>query len=401
MRRNAGPLAPGVATRLTLGTIVYFFGPLVTALVVIRATYGLGFGFDFRATIYDAGRALLAGHSPYPAASVPALVGRPTFVYPPLLLWLDAPISLLPYHAAYVVWALLLGGAIALALRLVGVRDPRCYIVALICLPTIDGLALGNVTLLLVLGLAAVWRWRDRALVCGVLVGLVVGVKLLLWPVVVWLLVTRRFRATAAAAAVGAVAVLGSWALIGFAGLGDYPKLLSIVANTTAGPRAYSILALVKLAGGSGAVGALLERAVGLAVLAYGARVAAERDGDRRAFSAVIVAALIISPVIWLHYFALLLVPIALIAPRLGPAWALMALYFPVLWLPQHRIALPGADTLVGFAPSATRLVVPLCLLALVGVATTAEPRKSVLLRRLFLAPADAGDASAKRLVPA
>jgi hypothetical protein len=399
MKRRAGPLPPGVVSRFAVSAFVYWLGPLITAIAVVQATYA--FGVDFRATIYDPGQALLAGHSPYPGASVHALVGRPTFVYPPLLLWLDAPISLLPYHAAEVVWTFLLAGAIALGIRLAGVRDPRCYAVALLCLPTVDGLAVGNVTLLLVLGLAAAWRWRDRALVCGAVVGVVVAVKLLLWPLGVWLLFTRRFRALGVAAAVGAMAVFGSWALIGFAGLADYPKLLNIVSSTTAGPRAYSILALVKLAGGSGTAGALLERAVGLAVLAYGARVVRRRDGDRRAFSAVIVAALIISPVVWIHYFTLLLVPLALIAPRFGPAWALVSLYFPVLWLPLHRLTLPHAGAVVGLAPSAPRLLVPLCLLALTFLATAVEPARASLLGRLSLAQRGERDTSTKGLVPA
>jgi len=44
-------------------------------------------------------------------------------------------------------------------------------------------------------------------------------------------------------------------------------------------------------------------------------------DGDRRAFTLIIAAAIIATPVVWPNYAALLLVPIAITWPRLGPAW--------------------------------------------------------------------------------
>ena len=48
------------------------------------------------------------------------------------------------------------------------------------------------------------------------------------------LLVTRRMRAAATATITGAVLIAGSWAAIGFAGLGGYPQLLGWVTATEA-----------------------------------------------------------------------------------------------------------------------------------------------------------------------
>ena len=66
-------------------------------------------------------------------------------------------------------------------------RSPRRSVV--------HGLFYGNLTVLLVLPLALAWRYRDRARVVGLAVGVAVAAKLFVWPLVVWLLLTRRFRA--------------------------------------------------------------------------------------------------------------------------------------------------------------------------------------------------------------
>ena len=56
---------------------------------------------------------------------------------------------------------------------------------------------------------------------------LAICLKLLLLPLVLWLVITRRLRAAAATLALTAAACLLGWALIGFRGFADYPHLLS------------------------------------------------------------------------------------------------------------------------------------------------------------------------------
>jgi Glycosyltransferase family 87 len=355
---------------------------VVVALVRYTAAHPAVFGYDFKATIYEPGRAVLLGHSPYPDAAVGSLVGRPTFVYPPLLLWIDVPIALLPLHVAQAVWTILLEGGIAAAMYLLGVRDWRCFGLALLTVPTLDGLAVGNVTLLLVPALALVWTSRDRRLALGIAVGLLVGVKLLMWPLFVWLLVTRRARSALIAAATGAISVLGSWALIGMRGFAEYPHLLHIVSTQTAGPRAYSIAVLSETFGLSLATGHLIQWAAGAALLAVAGVIARGTNGDRRSFSAVVIAALVISPVVWLHYFAFLLVPIALLRPRLSAVWAVPAAFWVAsAWGHGHATFLTGRDdagSLVGVVPSASRIVLALGLaavtLAWTGVSRGDDP---------------------------
>ena len=51
---------------------------------------------------------------------------------------------------------------------------------------------------------------------------------------------------------------------------------------------------------------------------------ARREDGDRRAFSMAVIASIAISPIVWLHYFTLLVAPLALARPRLAWPWALL-----------------------------------------------------------------------------
>jgi hypothetical protein len=55
---------------------------------------------------------------------------------------------------------------------------------------------------------------------------------------------------------------------------------------------------------------------------------ARKRDGDRLSLAASIAASLLLSPIVWLHYFVLLLVPLALARPRLTAAWVILPLPF-------------------------------------------------------------------------
>jgi hypothetical protein len=53
------------------------------------------------------------------------------------------------------------------------------------------------------------------------------------------------------------------------------------------------------------------------------------RSHDRSGFALAVVACLACSPIVWNHYFALLIVAIAVLRPRLSWLWALA----PAFWL--------------------------------------------------------------------
>src|SRR5712691_3434232 len=184
--------------------------------------------FDFHHAYLPAAHAVLAGHSPYPAATVAALAPRTAFVYPPLTAFLAVPFTVLPPLVADALVTALAVACIAVILALLGVRDWRCYTIPFLWEPTYSAVQTANVTLLLALGLALMWRFRSRAFAVAVVAGALVALKLFLWPVLLWLVATRRFRSAAAGVAAGVVLVLGPWAVIRFAGLTGYPHLLNV-----------------------------------------------------------------------------------------------------------------------------------------------------------------------------
>ncbi|HXG76868.1 MAG TPA: hypothetical protein VNJ53_09890, partial [Gaiellaceae bacterium] len=127
--------------------------------------------------------------------------------------------------------------------------------------------------------------------------------------------------------AAGALALaLAAWAAIAFRGLAEYPELLRELADLEA-ESSYSAYALVRAGGLPSGLAQALVVAAGLALLALAWRAArrpdGERERDRRSLTLVLAAALVLTPILWLHYLVLLAVPIALARPRLSPLWLL------------------------------------------------------------------------------
>jgi hypothetical protein len=298
------------------------FGGLPVLLVVFYAVnlLGRGLGHSDFGTFWLAGRAVLHGHSPYPTIqSLPEHATKTfaPFVYPPVAAFLMAPLAALPFTAAKVVYLFVQLGALALALRLLGVRDWRCYGLAFACPQVVESTAIGTISLPLLLAVAAAWRYRDRVVACGLLVASVVTAKLFLWPVWFWLVRTRRYRAAALAVAFSVVAVLAAWSAIGFAGLRDYPTLLGRMTGLE-GPHGYSIYALQRTFGvGSGTAGSVTW-ALGVIALVVALRFV--RD-DRGSLISMVGVSFVATPILWPHYLVLLFVPVALAAPRLSPLW--------------------------------------------------------------------------------
>ena len=264
-----------------------------------------------------AARSALHGRSPYPVADPAALVRNDRFVYPPVTALLVSPLAALPDLAGRVLVLLLALACVPLALRLLRVRDWRCYGLALLTAPVLDTVSLGALSSAMLLGVAAAWRYRDRPYVAAPVTALTAVAKLFAWPLFVWLLATRRIRTAFAAAAVAVVLLVGGWAAIGFAGLHGYPHLLRVLSRVEA-VQSYSLVGLFRLGGGAAtALTVLLAIAVvvGVVLAARGP------DGDRRALTVAVAGALLATPVLWLHYLVLLFVPIGLARPRLSALW--------------------------------------------------------------------------------
>ena len=312
---------------LWLGSIVLcaLLPPFALVVMFHDAIATDGVAFDFR-VFYVAAEAALRGDTIYPPTDDPTLVDGRGYVYPPLTALVIAPLTVLPIEAAgLVVMVLLVAGALAIPL-LVGVRDWRCIGMVLLWPPVISAIQTANVSIPLAFAAALVWRYRDRSVRPGLALGLALAMKLVLWPLALWLAVRRRYAAVVWAAASSVVLMLGSWAVVSFDGLRDYPGLLRRLSDVM-DDRGYSVYAFLLDLGAPSAPARAVWLAVAVATLA--AVVVVGRRGDHRsAFILAIAASLASTPVVWLHYFTLLLVVVALAQPRLGPIWLVPIAFF-------------------------------------------------------------------------
>jgi alpha-1,2-mannosyltransferase len=286
---------------------------------VLLHAAGPDYLWDFRKEFLPAGRAILDGNSPYPH-SLSALRSHANYVYPPLAALLLSPFTLLPQVLAEGIFVALSLAAPALALWLLRVRDWRCYGIVYLWPPLLGGVSLGTLSPLLALAVAAGWRWRHSAPVLGATLTGAAVAKLFLWPLLVLFAAGGRWRAGLVAIFAACIAVLASWAVIGFAGLVDYPRLLQELSRIES-PRGYGPTALALSFGLPRGAALGVAALVGLPLLLAAASLARRQSGGLGALACAVAAALALSPVVWLHYLVLLVVPIAVARDRLGLVW--------------------------------------------------------------------------------
>lgn len=236
-------------------------------------------------------------------------------------------------------WSVVLIGCTVGALWLLGVRDWRCYLVGLLWPFNRVALDWGRIDPLLVLLVAAAWRFRDSAWAAAASTGAAIATKLFLWPAVFWLFVTGRRRAGVLSVVLALGLVLIPWAAIGFADLLQYPALLRKVSAQEYG--SFSATALAETLVGNRALARAVVVAIGAVLLAFSVRCARHpdwtaRERDRRSLTIILAASLVLSPIVWSDYYGLLLVPVALARPRLSGLW--LAVLAASLFKTFHRV---------------------------------------------------------------
>jgi hypothetical protein len=310
-----------------------------------------------------AGAAVAAGQDPYPAPGTPQVYSGYAFVYPYLTAFPFVPLAWLPRAVGEAVFIALSVLAVLAGCRLAGARGWRPTALVLAASSTIIGLQMGTLNALLFLGLAALWRLRDRPLPAGLIAALLVYSKLFLLPLPLWLLLTRRTRA--AAVSVGALAVLfGGGQLVSPVDLRTYAGMLDALARVEA-PGGMSLTGLLMNAGVTLGTATWVARCAA-SLLVAGCWMFTHRDGaspartvlaralrrspgrsatlpgpdpatcdataavagtdaaatagpragfdvaraDRLLFAATVAAALLASPIVWAHYLLLLAAPL-------------------------------------------------------------------------------------------
>ena len=295
---------------------------LIHSVIQVNATRGL---YDFRGGLFNAGVAILHGHSPYRPGSSPtrrrscrpaaSRVGETASnaVLDPGLSGLRqravVPLSLLPFWLA--------GDALHAALRRgdgrrhpaarrarLALLGPRADLLAVPVRPASSvpsGRSWSSAPGSPGAGVTALWP-------PALAIATIVGAKVFPWPLGVWLLITRRYKALALTVAAGVVLTFGAWALIGFDGLAQYPKMLSDISFLQEG-RAVSVVAVLLVAGvPPGWPERSRSRWPARCCSPPGGSPAARTVTAGRS-ALVIIAALTATPIVWEHYMVLLLVP--------------------------------------------------------------------------------------------
>jgi hypothetical protein len=324
--------------RFVLERVVFLGGPVIVLLLTVVASSRSGdFAIDFR-TVTPEMRSIWSGANPYIVEGM-AHGGR--FIWPAITAVLLAPLAFTP-HGDVVMTGLEIVCLLA-ALRVFGVSDWRIYGVAAMWPATVNSVQTANLTLPVLLLVALGWRDRDKAR-GGLWFGVAAAVKLFMWPILIWLIATRRFKQLGAAAIVLVVSLLVQAVVAPLWEFVDYTRLV----ERTFADEALSLYGLLYPADPTLARMATL--AAGGVVLWFG----------RRNLGLCIAAALILSPIVWLHYFDLLVVPLALVAAPLA------------LWcVPLLMVIVPGMGNGASWQTAAALVVGALTVL----VASSRAPR--------------------------
>ncbi len=311
----------------------------------------------------------------------------------PVVGWLFVPLVPLGREAAG--WAYLAIGAAAtltswaLLARLAGLQAAGAAVLLLLFLlngPLLNSLREGNSTqLILLLMTSALVLWRSgREFAAGAALGLCAVVKLPLLLFGLYFLARRRWMIAAGGATALVVTALASLAIFGVADhvLWFEDTVKPYLGNTVPSFNAQSIDAfLMRLSTGATELlyfgpieptpaqklmryGIVFPLLAGFAWLAWRAEreglirpgTGAPRPQDYLQFCTVLVIALVISPLSWVHYYLLLLIPASLyLGGRLGlpDDAATRALFWPGYVLASLPVVIPtleiDPDPPVGF----------------------------------------------------
>ncbi len=308
---------------------------------------------------YLMARAIAVGDDPYKPLStliaqyLPEAPPSPfNFQTPhtPALGLLCLPLTLLSYRNAAILWLVLQASLLLVcALLIRSILAPRsswltACVIAAICLLSrmmMQELWLGQINLLLLALFCGAWiDLREGGEARGGLwLGLILALKFMAWPALIFLALRRRWRALIAAGAVFIAANLLACVLIGAGKVQDY--------YLTAGPTAAAIFRKHDQNFSAHAVGRRPFEGVGpgawvglaspplwpsstlammggilapLTVLIWGLWLACRAKDFDVSFGVLVCTSLLVAPITWWHYLILAAIPLTIVVARLHDA---------------------------------------------------------------------------------
>ncbi len=264
--------------------------------------------------------------------SLPNLVFQhPTPHAPPVAL-LCLPLGWLSYEHAAIVWfffeLICLSVSVAFLLWWLGV-EKRVVLASLSALlimvwtPITSELVLGQLNALLFVLLVGAWQGfrSGKDIQGGILLGIAIAVKLVPWPIIIFLMLRRYWRATCAATTTIAIANVAAAMLIGFDRMAHY--YLKIGPSVSEFHQAYYLNFSLWTIGwrifdGTGsqvlggvnapplinapAIAPFISIAISFAMLIFGLAFAFKARNLDTSFGILICLMILVSPVAWDHY---------------------------------------------------------------------------------------------------
>jgi hypothetical protein len=289
--------------------------------------------------------------SPYQASTLESTF-RPgpygLYMYAPTFAVLLQPLTFLPFDVATVVWLVFRLALLVATCVLMPVSTPiRFATFGLVAItpPILEDMNLGNVSLIVTFLAVVAWRYTDKP--AG---GFALAAAILLRPAMAAIGLSRllaRHFGTVLWTAVGLLTLAAvSLPFVGMKGWFDWVTVVRHLSDVTGVKRNFDTASLALHMGAPSWVvtGLLLGGyVVALAAIVLSLR----RDSDVQ-FVVALGASLLLSPLLWNHYFTHLIVTGAFLASR-GRPWAILLPL--VTWLPQELLGFTAvAATLLPFA---------------------------------------------------
>jgi alpha-1,2-mannosyltransferase len=288
---------------MTASDLVRTLAPFGVVIAIVVLILPLSPAYDLNVFL-QAGDAALHGRDIYPAIGTPAVYSGSSFVYPAVAVWPFVLLALVPAGLAGAIYFVVSACAVIAATALESARDHWIPVLVVGTAFTITGLQLGSLSPLLFVGAVCLWKLRERPAVFGLVAAPVIVSKLFLAPLLVWALLAKRYRAFAWATSLTVLLLAISFAT-GSISLTGYLQLLSELGSHEA-QAGYGLIGLLR----NLSLTPLAAQAIALAVAtvlmaaAY-AHYRRARD-ERLLYSAGILCALLLTPVLWSHYLVLL-----------------------------------------------------------------------------------------------
>ena len=325
------------------------FALVIVGAYVVFAISNASYTFGCDYLTYDSAARRLLGGQPVYDLTVPSTGSCGLYQYPPSSLAIVLPFTAVPPDVALSAWIAasivsLLVGCLAMPIRF------ELRIITLIMAgtswPFLFGLRIGQVEALLFLLFALGWRWLDRPV--GLASTIAIGALTKLQPalLVVWALLTGRWRAGVMAIAIVAI-VVGVGVLLNPQLWIDSVTVLRTISDSAADVGANVAPAAIARQLGmaeplASAFGVLHMAAVLIVVL-----VASRWATSDASFLATVLASQLVSPIQWTHYAVMLFLVIAWLLDN-RQVWALLAglalnMMFVAFTPPTLYLVLPDA----------------------------------------------------------